>query len=177
LEPAAAACYKPAQMAKQSDIRSLSVDDTLQAAAGKILWTLFEDMWAFRESVLADFDAEGVHDMRVASRRLRTAMQTFRPCFPPKSFGGHYRHIRSIADLLGEVRDRDVQIEELETDVDRLPLAERHAMEDLVASIKTARDSRRDDLRTLLKRLDREAYDRDFLAYIARSVKWQRRAK
>ncbi|MEO6399150.1 MAG: CHAD domain-containing protein [Tepidiformaceae bacterium] len=57
-------------------------------------------------------DIEGLHDMRVATRRLRAAMSAFRPFLPPRieafrvQFGW-------IAASLGEVRDLDVQLERM----------------------------------------------------------------
>src|SRR5436305_14690825 len=103
-------------LAKQSEIRGLTAQDSARSAAMKTLWTLFEDMWALHRGVLEESDIEAVHDMRVASRRLRTAMQTFRDCLPKRFYQRHYRRVRELADLLGEVRDRDILIEELEAD-------------------------------------------------------------
>lgn len=160
-------------MAKPADVRGLSPQDPLREAAGKILWTRFEEMWAQRDKVIPEFDADGVHDMRVASRRLRTAMQTFRPCFPRRSYRAHYRCIRELADLLGEVRDRDVQLEELEADLETLPGPEQPGLRSLAERLRSERETHREALQRLLQRLDRDAYDRSFLGYIARQVEWQ----
>lgn len=155
-------------MAKASDVRGLSCDDTLAAAAGKILWTRFEDMWALRAGVIGSLDVEAIHDMRVGSRRLRTAMQTFRPCFFGKAFRRHYRRVRELADLLGEVRDRDVMIEELEATLAGLPEDGRAELCQVVDRLRTEREEHRVALCALLERLNRSAYDRDFLSYLAR---------
>lgn len=157
-------------MAKGSDVRGLAAEDSVMQAAVKILWTRFEDMWALRDAVLKDFDVDGVHDMRVASRRLRTAMQTFKPCFPRRSYREHYDAIRALADLLGEVRDRDVLLEELDGDVERLAPDERSGVEGLIAELRLQQEHHRAGLRALLEKLDRDAYDRDFLGYLARSM-------
>lgn len=57
-------------------------------------------------------DPEYVHRMRVATRRMRTALRVFRQLFPPQA-----QQIRSelqwIARVLGAVRDIDVQQERL----------------------------------------------------------------
>ena len=37
-------------------------------------------------AVLDVSDIERVHDMRVATRRLRAALEVFRPCFPRAEF-------------------------------------------------------------------------------------------
>jgi len=157
-------------MAKASEVRGLSRQDSVHQAAGKILWTRFEDMWALRDAILTDGDIEAVHDMRVASRRLRTAMQTFRPCFGGRSYRVHYRCVRELADLLGEVRDRDVLLEELQGDLAALPTNQQAGLEELMSKLREEREGHRESLHDLIRRLDRRAYDRDFLRYIARHV-------
>jgi CHAD domain-containing protein len=156
-------------MAKGGDVKGLSAHDEVREAAVKILWTRFDDMWAYRDSVLKGFDVDAVHDMRVASRRLRTAMQTFRPCFPRRTFREHYDCIKTLADLLGEVRDRDVLLEELAKDVEHLEDGRRAGVAGLVRSLEAERAARREALRAALEELDRRAYDRAFLTYLARS--------
>jgi CHAD domain-containing protein len=157
-------------MAKASEVQGLSAGDELRVAAVKILWTRFEDMWAYREAVAKDADADAVHDMRVASRRLRTAMQMFRPCFPRTSYKEHEQRITGLADALGRVRDRDVQIEELQADVQRLPEDQRSGVASAVEALRAERKAARADLRSFLDDLTASAYDRDFLSYLARQT-------
>lgn len=133
----------------------------------KILWTRFEDMWAYHAAVSKDFDVDAVHDMRVASRRLRTAMQTFRSCFARKSFRRHSEQVKALADLLGEVRDRDVLLDEIKGDLEKLPNDERSGLKALADEMRSQRKSHREALRTMLEELDRTAYDRAFLSYLA----------
>ena len=59
-------------------------------------------------------DIERVHDMRVATRRLRAALEVFEPCFPKKRFRETLREVKALADALGERRDRDVTIAALD---------------------------------------------------------------
>jgi CHAD domain-containing protein len=155
-------------MAKGSEVQGLAPEDETRQAAVKILWTRFEDMWSYLDAVAKDFDADAVHDMRVASRRLRTAMQTFRPCFPRKSYKRHYERVRALADALGEVRDRDVLIEELKGDVERLPEDQRSGVQGLVETLRSERKQGRVALLSMLEQLQVSAYDRDFLSYLAR---------
>ena len=46
--------------------------------------------------------------MRVATRRLRAALEVFEPCFPAGQFADALAEVKAIADALGERRDRDV---------------------------------------------------------------------
>jgi len=59
-------------------------------------------------------DIESIHQVRVASRRLRTALRVFRDCFPAKKARKWSRQICRMTRDLGEARDRDVQIEFLD---------------------------------------------------------------
>jgi CHAD domain-containing protein len=51
--------------------------------------------------------------MRVASRRLRAALRTFRSCLPRKRYRKIFSGTRAITRSLGEARDADVQISQL----------------------------------------------------------------
>lgn len=157
-------------MAKGSDVRALTPEDGAREAGVKILWTRFDDMWSYASTVSKDFDIDGVHDMRVASRRLRTAMQTFKPYFGKKAFKEHGARIKDIADLLGEVRDRDVLLAELKDDLERLPENERSGLQGLINGMKSERKMYRESLKLALDELERAAYDREFLSYLARNA-------
>jgi len=63
--------------------------------------------------VLADKDPEALHQMRVGTRRLRTALQVFGSAIDlPKA--GSAQRLRNLARVLGKVRDLDVQLASLE---------------------------------------------------------------
>lgn len=59
-------------------------------------------------------DIEALHDMRVASRRLRAALSLFCDAFPTRPFRRFDAEVKAITDALGEARDLDVMIETLE---------------------------------------------------------------
>jgi CHAD domain-containing protein len=58
-------------------------------------------------------DTEELHDMRVATRRLRAALDVFRDILPPQ-FGALAPELAWLAEVLGSVRDLDVQLDRLE---------------------------------------------------------------
>ena len=66
------------------------------------------------EGVLDTEDIERVHDMRVATRRLRAVLEIFAPCFPQAEFKAALRDVKALADALGERRDPDVHIDAME---------------------------------------------------------------
>ena len=51
---------------------------------------------------------EGIHQMRVAVRRLRAAIVVFRPCLEPQGRAGFEGELRRIGQVFGEARDWDV---------------------------------------------------------------------
>jgi CHAD domain-containing protein len=61
-------------------------------------------------SVQQGRDIEAVHRMRVASRRLRTALRLFEELWPPRQGKAWQRQVRRVTRSLGEARDADVQI-------------------------------------------------------------------
>lgn len=79
---------------------------------------------------------ERVHDMRVATRRLRAAMEVFEPCFPRKRWRKALKRVKALADALGERRDRDVAIGFLEGfSVDLLD-SDRDRLEQLIEGLR-----------------------------------------
>jgi CHAD domain-containing protein len=58
-------------------------------------------------------DPEPLHDMRVASRRMRAALLLFRSALPPGEADGLRLRLREVARALGAVRDLDVFIIQL----------------------------------------------------------------
>lgn len=65
------------------------------------------------EGVRTAADVEYVHRMRVASRRLRTALPLFSACLPQKKVKVWTKHIQQVTKALGDARDTDVRVEAL----------------------------------------------------------------
>jgi CHAD domain-containing protein len=59
-----------------------------------------------------DAQVEGVHQMRVAFRRLRSGLKTFRPLIPREASAALVEDIRWLNGYLGPARDWDVFLEE-----------------------------------------------------------------
>ncbi len=77
-----------------------------------VLRTQLKALCKLREPALDWSDSEGVHDMRVLSRRMRSAISDFQPHL--RKPGLPVRNVRAIARSLGEVRDEDVALAALE---------------------------------------------------------------
>ena len=81
----------------------------------KIINTHVLAMQAEIEGVLEAKDIEYIHRMRVASRRLRSALAIFKGCLSSKDFKNFARDIRDVTRSLGAARDLDVQLGVLES--------------------------------------------------------------
>ena len=71
-------------MAKAWDVPGLRGDARFSDAAGRIILTRWRETMSYRDGTLAGEDIEELHAMRVASRRLRAAMDAFAAAFPPQ---------------------------------------------------------------------------------------------
>jgi CHAD domain-containing protein len=87
-------------------------------------------------NVLDTEDIERVHDMRVATRRLRAALEIFRPCFPRRKYKAALSEVKALADALGERRDRDVTIAALSEFSTAIGRSDRPGVESLIARIR-----------------------------------------
>jgi CHAD domain-containing protein len=101
-------------MAKAREIPGLTTDLPYGEVAARVLEVRGAELIEHSEGVLDMGDIERVHAMRVATRRLRAAIEIFRPCFPKDEGKRTLCEVKALADALGERRDRDVAIDALE---------------------------------------------------------------
>jgi CHAD domain-containing protein len=97
-------------VARAREITGLGPQDSYASVAAHAVAVRAHEIFEPRGDVLSLEDIEPLHDMRVATRRLRAALEVFEPCFPRKRFRSTLRDVERLADALGERRDRDVQI-------------------------------------------------------------------
>jgi CHAD domain-containing protein len=123
-------------MAKARDIPGLSGDEEFRAAAARVVEVRAAEVFDHAHGVLDTDDIERVHDMRVATRRLRAVLEIFAPCFPGKAHRAALRDVKSLADALGERRDPDVQIATLEGYAASAPAPDRPGVEAMIAALR-----------------------------------------
>jgi CHAD domain-containing protein len=157
-------------MASARKVRGLSCDESFRTAAGKVIWTRFEEMLSFTERALEGSDIEGVHDMRVASRRLRAALELFGDVFPKGQLRPMLREVKRLADVLGSVRDLDVMLERLETDMAGRPPSQRLVLKDMIEEMRATRSTARSELKQAVDDLERTDFPRRFMAFVAKGT-------
>jgi CHAD domain-containing protein len=106
-------------------------------------------------------DFEELHDMRVATRRMRAALAMFSEALPVRA-----QHVRDelgwLGRMLGAVRDLDVQLERLEEWAGELPEEDERALDELAGLLGHEREVARDELLSCLESLRYEQLVSDF---------------
>src|SRR4029079_14292217 len=111
-------------MAKAREIPGLSADLTYGEVAARVVEVRCRELADHSAGVLDTSDIENVHDMRVASRRLRAALEVFMPCFPAKPAKSVLEEVKALAAALGERRDAAVAIPTLDSFAAAMPAPE-----------------------------------------------------
>ena len=122
-------------MAKARDIPGLDARMPFAEAAAATVAVRAEELFEQSENVLDMTDIERVHDMRVASRRLRAVLEIYAPCFPVDEFKPILREVKALADALGARRDPDVLLDQLAKLESTLPKANVPGVEAFAAPV------------------------------------------
>jgi CHAD domain-containing protein len=149
----------------------LTADMPYAEAAARTVLVRAEELVEHSGGVLDTGDIEHLHDMRVATRRLRATLEVFEPCFPRKPFKRALRSVKGLADALGERRDRDVSIREMRAFGAEMPSADQRGIDALVARLGDEQAEANDALRSMVSAEQVEALRQDLveLAGTARS--------
>ena len=135
-----------------TDVRA---DMTAGEVAHTVLRQHFAALLANEPGTRLGEDPEALHDMRVAARRLRAALQVFRPFLPPE-FQRFREELAWVARALGEVRDLDVQLERMPGWRTGFGPGHAHALDNLEALLQQHRKVAR---RHMLAALDSARYE------------------
>lgn len=126
-------------------------EESFAHAAARVVEVRAGEIFEHSDGVLDMSDIEPVHDMRVATRRLRAALEIFEPCFPAKRHRRALKRVKALADALGERRDRDVAIEFLEGLAADLPSADRKRLTALICDLREEQEEANDQLAQFVK--------------------------
>ena len=91
-------------------------------------------------------DPEHLHDMRVGTRRMRAALRLFAEALPAREAERLRRELRALGQVLGTVRDLDVQGEQIRAWQDALITVEPAALEPFLELLHARREAARADL-------------------------------
>lgn len=143
-------------MAKAREIPELTAEASFREAASAAVKARAEEVWEHEHRVLDTGDIEGVHDMRVATRRLRAVMEVFAACFPKKRHGRALKEVKALADALGERRDPDVMIERLRSIERELTKEDKPGIDSLIDELRSGQEQANSTLEKKLKRVRKD---------------------
>lgn len=155
-----------AQISQQKN-PGVRADDTMSEAGRKVFGFHFGQMLLHEDGTRLGADIEELHDMRVATRRMRAAFEVFENAFKPKVVRSLLRGLRASGRALGHVRDLDVFLEKAEHYLESLPEEKRAGLAPLLEHWQADRQSARQEL---VAYLDSDAYQEfkeRFLKFVA----------
>ena len=142
-------------MAKESE-SDLHSEQNYRDAMRTLIGARFGAVWKAVPVAIEGTDPEGVHDVRVASRRLRAAMDVAVGCFPDSWYPRLHDTAKAITSELGEVRDRDVLIEHLVAARDRVSPQEQVGLNRLIDRVTREREVAREHMLAFLAGIERD---------------------
>jgi CHAD domain-containing protein len=157
------------RVAKARDIDGLHATMPFAEAAAATVAVRAAELFDHAEGVLDTSDIERVHDMRVASRRLRAVLEIYAPCFPADQFKPLLKEVKALADALGARRDPDVLLAQLEKLEAALPKTNAPGIEAFAAPIRDEQARGNETLARALEHAERTDL-KDRLALLAASA-------
>ncbi len=152
----------------------MSKDDThfgpktaFRDAATRVLTERLDALMTHEAGTRAGTNPEELHDMRVASRRLRAAVEAFAVCYRGKEFARVAKQTKALTDALGGVRDSDVLLTRMEAYATTVPPDERPAIATFIARIQAGRETHRTTMLHTLDHLATTGYAKRFRAVAA----------
>jgi triphosphatase len=175
LQPAVLSKYQAALVAsgeqraeaEQFGETAIAPTDPIGRVALAILRRHFAVMRTKEPGTRIGDDIEELHDMRVATRRLRAAIVFFGDALPAEA-QRLVPELSWIGRTIGNVRDLDVQLEQLDEWAKGLPDDERNALDPLRALLLHERDSARGEMLVALDSRRYETLVRRFAAMLRR---------
>ncbi len=157
-------------MAKAEPIEGLDCNASVEAALPLVLGRRLSEMISMRKQALNFNDPEGVHDMRVSSRRLRSALRDFTPHLRRAKISRQLKELKALADCLGKVRDDDVAIIALEKLVAKAPPELSEALHQLIAHRKDWRKEAQKGLVACLNHRHLVALQKEFIKSLTGAI-------
>lgn len=144
----------------------LQPTDTLAEAGRKILGFHFARMLKHEPGTRQGEDIEALHNMRVATRRMRSAFNIFGPAFSKKAIKPLKEGLKETGGALGPVRDLDVFMEKLEQYLQTLPENQRDSLQILMNIWQSKRERARENMLAYLDSKKYLKFKQQFLQFV-----------
>ena len=103
-----------------------------------------------REAVLQTDDPDGAHQLRIGSRRLRSALRPLRPLADRNSLRVFERSARDMGRCIGTLRDADVLLSGIHAPAEAAA-SDKTGFAELLDTLRRERQRRRDEVRSTLR--------------------------
>jgi CHAD domain-containing protein len=147
-------------MAKAPRYGEIRADEPLGVLSDAVLRSLWKAMLEEADGALSGEDVEAVHDMRVAIRRLRSALRAFRTCYPDSARKGLAKKTKRLGRQLGVVRDADVHLDALRTALANAAEPDRDGIAYAIEQVGEQRGRALAQFAILLSQFDRDALEK-----------------
>jgi CHAD domain-containing protein len=121
-------------------------DDGMDEAGRKVLAFHYWRMLHHEPGTRTGEDIEALHDMRVATRRMRAAFRVFGDYYDARSVAPYLKGLRQTGRALGSVRDLDVFGQKIQAYRETLPLAQQGSLDDFLGILQTQREVARQQM-------------------------------
>lgn len=172
-EPAARPRNKKSKREKSDVIRypvrkkvGLEPTDTMAEAGRKVLGFHFAHMLKHEPGTRLGEDVEELHDMRVATRRMRAAFRVFGGALSKKPAKSLQKGLRATGRALGQVRDLDVFMQKLQYYQETLPEGERSGLDSLLEHWRAQREQAREKTLAYLNSAQYLKFKQNFLEFV-----------
>lgn len=144
IEPVLAPDAPPA--AAQPVSPGVLATDWMSQAGYKVLRFYWQHLLAHEAGTRAGTNIEELHDMRVATRRIRAAINLFGDYFKPGAIRPYVAGLRRTGRALGAVRDLDILIARANAYLETLPPERHQDLEPLLSVWRAQREEAREEM-------------------------------
>lgn len=155
--------------ALQAQIVPIEPNDSMAEAGRKALLDDFVKMLHHEPGSRVGEDPEEVHDMRVATRRMRSTFRLLGSYYKPKAIRSYLSDMRRVAQALGAVRDLDVMIVKLRAFQENFE--GRDELEPVIAVFDQQRAKARKELIRALDKANYRKFVDDFASFVTKAGK------
>ncbi len=118
-------------------------EDPMSEAGRKTFYFHYQRMIYHEPGTRLGEDIEALHDMRVATRRMRAAFRVFGPYYKPKAVAAYGKGLKRTGRALGPVRDLDVFRAKTHAYLSTLPESQQGDLNRFLAVLQAHRESAR----------------------------------
>ncbi|MDX1991295.1 MAG: CHAD domain-containing protein [bacterium] len=155
-------------------VTPVEAEDTMAEAGRKILLADFVKLLQHEAGSRSGEDSEDVHDMRVATRRMRSALKLLQDYFKVRPIRAYSEALKDLARVLGNVRDLDVMIANLKQYRSSLTDEWQAAFEPVIAGVEKKRAKAHKKLVAYLDGDHYATFISDFGDFVMQPGKWAR---